>query len=327
MRPDHDARPRRDTGQSGLVSGSYTPRRTARHARSSRVPAVTILLLVAFVTMGVGLSFALAKEGGGPPSDIDLGGGAAVYAGEEPGRYTAAELVALAAPLPADAAEVHVPVLMYHYVDDEPPPAGPYADGLTVRTPDFEEELAYLVDNGYHTVTLAEVYLAMAGLRALPEKPVALTFDDGGSDNYTVAFPLLQEYGLTGTFFVITKTVGREGQMSWDQLREMEAAGMSVQSHSYSHPDLTGVSDDRLQSELTRSRNAIMEAVGGPGYAFCYPSGAYDARVVEAVRDAGYVMAVVTDKGRVLAPAGVFEIRRGRVQAFLPLESFAKLVD
>jgi peptidoglycan/xylan/chitin deacetylase (PgdA/CDA1 family) len=232
----------------------------------------------------------------------------------------------LAGPLPADAIEVHVPIMMYHYVDDTPPPAGPYADGLTVRTKDFRAEMEYLVENDYHTVSLADVYLAMAGEKQLPEKPVALTFDDGGIDNYKVAFPLLKEYGLTGTFFVITGSVGKEGQMSWEQLREMAAQGMSIQSHTVSHPDLRGVSASRLKSELVDSRKAIADAIGEPSYVLSYPSGAYDGKVIEATRAAGYVMAVATDKGREGDPAAVYEMKRRRVQAFLPLTTFAKLV-
>jgi peptidoglycan/xylan/chitin deacetylase (PgdA/CDA1 family) len=107
----------------------------------------------------------------------------------------------------------------------------------------------------------------------------------------------------------------------------MYAAGMSVQSHSVAHPDLTGVPDGRLESELADSRAAIAEATGELGYVFCYPAGSYDQRVVAAVRAAGYVMAVATDKGGPLGPDAVFEIRRKRVQPFLPISTFAGLVD
>ncbi|OFW60546.1 MAG: hypothetical protein A2133_11815 [Actinobacteria bacterium RBG_16_64_13] len=293
----------------------------------SRIPAVAVLLLVLVVIMAVGLAFGLSPGTTEAPTDLDLGVRAVGYAGGGPARYSRAEMAALASPLPGDAVSVDVPVLMYHYVDAAPPPAGPYADGLTVRTPDFIEEMDYLVEQGYHTVTLADAYLAMAGLQPLPDKAVALTFDDGGLDNYEVAFPILKQRRLTGTFFVITKTVGAEGQMTWDQLREMAAAGMSIQSHTFSHPGLTGVSDARLESELADSRSAIAEAVGEPGYVLCYPSGAYDDRVIEAARSAGYVMAVTTDGGASLSPGAVFEITRARVRAFLPLGGFATLVE
>lgn len=314
------ASPHRERG------GEPFSRRAGRDSGPSRIPAVTVLLLVLAVMLGVGVSSALSDDGAGA-SGVTPGLRAAAYAEMNAAGYSRSELQALSAPLPEEVVEVQVPVLMYHYVDDEPPPAGPYADGLTVRTPDFVEQMDYLVENGYHTVRLADVYLAMAGIMDLPEKPVALTFDDGGLDNYTVAFPILKDRGLSATFFVITKTVGAEGQMSWDQLREMTVAGMSVQSHSYSHPDLTGVSDDRLRRELEDSRASVADAVGEPGYAFCYPAGACDDRVVDAVRAAGYVMAVVTDKGEVLDSGAIFEIRRSRVQAHVSLEGFANLVD
>jgi peptidoglycan/xylan/chitin deacetylase (PgdA/CDA1 family) len=290
-------------------------RRSAR--RRSRLPALSALVAVVLVVV------VMALVASSPEVDTATTAEAAVGS-----RFSLAVSTPtrLTSPLPADALKVRVPILMYHYVDDTPPPAGPYADGLTVRTNDFVAEMNYLVEGGYHTVSLADVYLAMAGEKQLPEKPVALTFDDGGLDNYEVAFPLLKEYGLTGTFFVITGSVGKEGQMDWDMLREMASQGMSIQSHTVSHPDLRGVSESRLASELADSRSAIEEVIGEPSYVLAYPSGAYDGQVIEATRAAGYVMAVATDKGKEGDPAGVYEMRRRRVQAFLPLTTFAKLV-
>ncbi len=323
-------RPRRacEEPRRGLLMGRMGSRRMTRSPARSRIPAVTVLLLVVLVLTGVGLALAYAPGPAGQnPTGASFGLQARFGAGGGGSGYSEAELAALSGPLPANPVRVHVPVLMYHYVDDEPPPAGPYADGLTVRTPDFVEEMEYLVANGYQAVTLADVYLAMAGIRQLPAKCVALTFDDGGLDNYTVAFPLLKEHGFAATFFVITKTVGAEGQMDWDQLREMAEAGMSIQSHSISHPDLTGVSDERLKTELVDSRNAIAEAVGEPGYVLSYPAGSHDERVMEAARAAGYVMAVATDDGAELDPDSVFEITRKRIQAFMSIDTFARLVD
>ena len=99
------------------------------------------------------------------------------------------------ASIPTGAPNLTVPILMYHYVDATPPPVGPYAAGLTVRTADFEAEMALLEHGGYHTVTFDQLWRAMAGQTPLPSKPVLLTFDDGGRDNYTVAFPILQRHG------------------------------------------------------------------------------------------------------------------------------------
>jgi peptidoglycan/xylan/chitin deacetylase (PgdA/CDA1 family) len=303
-------------------------RKHLRVGPGARAPAIAALVVAVLVVVAVGLLIPAPPGRSGTPTGV----GAAIAIGAAGTRATdvpegsAAERALLVGPLPPKATKVHAPILMYHYVDETPPPAGPYADALTVRTGDFEAEMKYLEDNAYHTVSLADLYLAMAGSEALPSKPVVLTFDDGGLDNYLVAFPLLKKHGLTATFFIITGTVGRKGQMDWDQLREMAASGMSIQSHSVSHPDLRGVSGARLEAELADSRAAITQAVGEPGYVLCYPSGAYDERVVEAAQAAGYVMAVATGNGKDLDPRAVFEIKRHRVQAFLPLASFASLV-
>ncbi len=294
------------------------------------MPAVTVLLLVACTLAGVGLALSSrpAPQAVGPSAaPLGLEAAFGVRNGNAACPYSEAEREALSRPLPANATKVDVPVLMYHYVDDEPPPAGPYADALTVRTPDFIEEMEFLADHGHHTVSLADAYLAMAGLRELPSRPVILTFDDGGLDNYEVAFPVLKKYGFTATFFVITKTVGKPGQMNWDQLEEMAAAGMAVQSHTVSHPDLTGIPHERLRSELAESRSIIVETLERPVYALSYPGGAYDEGIKEATRLAGYVMAVATDRGASLEPSMVFEIKRKRIPAFLSIESFAGLVN
>jgi peptidoglycan/xylan/chitin deacetylase (PgdA/CDA1 family)/cytoskeletal protein RodZ len=221
------------------------------------------------------------------------------------------------------ATAADVPILMYHYVADVPPPAGPYASALTVRTSDFEEQMRYLAENGYHTITLDDLYLARQGLKALPTKAVALTFDDGGLDNYRVAYPILTEYGLTATFFVVTGKVGAAGHMDWDDLREMAGQGMAVESHTVSHPtDLRTLDQSRLEKELTESRTAIAQNLGEVPAVLSYPSGRYDERVVAAAKAAGYLIAVSTNVGTDEGPDADYQICRARVTAFGSLEDF-----
>ncbi len=229
-------------------------------------------------------------------------------------------------PSPAVPTTVKVPILMYHYVNKEPPPAGPYADSLTVRTHEFEEQMAFLAENGYTVISLPELTAAQQGA-ALPEKPVILTFDDGGADNYTVAFPILRRHGFTATFFVITGKVGTEGYMTWEQLKEMDAAGMTIGSHTVSHPDLTGVGVERLDKELNESCEEILRRVGTAPTAFCYPSGAFNGTVIEAVERAGYHAAVTTKPGKEAKPDAPFELPRVRMRPFVPVVEFARLLQ
>jgi peptidoglycan/xylan/chitin deacetylase (PgdA/CDA1 family) len=213
---------------------------------------------------------------------------------------------------------------MYHYVDVTPPAAGPYSAGLTVPTRQFQAEMNYLAANGYHPVTLEQVYAAMAGGSPLPTKPVALTFDDGGLDNFTVAFPILQEHHFRATFFVITGFVGKPVCMSWDQLREMYAAGMAIESHTVHHPDLRTLDPAGLAQELSQSRATLMDELGETPIALAYPSGAYDQAVVAATAAAGYLVAVTTHPGRVVSPLAAYTWPRLRVSPDESLNLFAK---
>jgi peptidoglycan/xylan/chitin deacetylase (PgdA/CDA1 family) len=88
-----------------------------------------------------------------------------------------------------------------------------------------------------------------------------------------------------------------DGMMSWEQLRTLAAAGHEIGSHSWSHPLLPGVGDAQLQREVAGSRERIRAELGVACESFCYPNGDCDARVVEAVRGAGYRQAVVTAWG------------------------------
>ena len=195
---------------------------------------------------------------------------------------------------PALVGRLAVPILMYHYVDETPPAAGPSSADLTVPTSQFEAEMDYLAVNGYHPVTLEEVYAAVAGTGQLPAKPVAITFDDGGRDNYTVAFPILQKYGLRATFFVITGFVGNRICMTWDQLREMHAAGMAIESHTVDHPDLRTLDAARLAEELAQPRVVLAKELGEDARILAYPQGRYNGTVIAAAEAAGYRAAVTT---------------------------------
>jgi peptidoglycan/xylan/chitin deacetylase (PgdA/CDA1 family) len=184
----------------------------------------------------------------------------------------------------------------------------------------------YLEKNGYHTVTLEQIYAAMAGMAELPTKPVVITFDDGGLDDYTVAFPILRAHHFTATFFVITGFVGKSICVSWQDLRAMRADGMEIESQTVRHPDLTTVSSTRLSQELSDSRTALVQNLNETPIALAYPSGAFNQQVEAAVREAGYLVAVTTRPGRVLNPGSSYAWPRLRVASDLSITGFARLV-
>ena len=103
---------------------------------------------------------------------------------------------------------------------------------------------------------------------------------------------------------------GDRGSCTWEQLREMKLAGIEIGSHTVTHPVLTRVTADRLRRELEQSRDRLEEMLGHPVMLFCYPNGAYDRTVRDAVAQAGYRLAVTTDSGLNDATIDPLAIRR-----------------
>ena len=102
---------------------------------------------------------------------------------------------------------------------------------------------------------------------------VALTFDDGLETHYQEVFPLLVEYGATATFFVTSSWVGRPGNVTWAQLREMADAGMSIQSHTATHPFLSELDRGKAEWELASAKVSIEQALGRPCTTVALPGG------------------------------------------------------
>jgi len=165
---------------------------------------------------------------------------------------------------------------MYHFVS--PLPAATDLNyGLTVTDANFAAQLAYLRAQGYHTVTVQQVFNALYHHAALPAKPVMLTFDDGYVDNYTDAFPILRRFHDHAEFNIISayvgQTVGINSYMTWPQLRQLTAAGMDIGSHTVDHQDLGTLSVDQVRFELRDSRNILQQQLHVPVQWLAYPSG------------------------------------------------------
>ena len=167
--------------------------------------------------------------------------------------------------LSSPAENVNVPVLMYHAVSDD---LWGYWD-LFVSPQTIEEELLYLQENGFETIWFED----LSHIEDY-EKPVILTFDDGYDDNYTELFPLLQKYNAKATIFVIPKAIGTPHKMTAEQIYELSRSGLvSIQSHTYSHGNLSTMDEETLIFEMEESQKYLAALTGQVPYAVCYPEG------------------------------------------------------
>lgn len=221
---------------------------------------------------------------------------------------------------------VQVPILMYHHVGALPEKADLVRKDLTVSTSDFESEVKYLSDSGYHSVSLSDVYKASLKEQVLPSQPVVFTFDDGYSDVFENAVPILQKYGFTGSFAIITNFPGRDGYASWDQIKQANVNGMEIVSHTQDHFDGSNpkYTADEIYKNLLNSRQDILDHVGVDTNIIIYPFGHSTAMYREEAQKAGFVMGLTVEFGREVDPNNLMLVPRVRVHGIESLEKFTK---
>jgi len=254
--------------------------------------------------------------------------------GEEPADIESAPTVEPALePLPTPMGiyswTLKVPILMYHYISEPPPGADIYRVDLSVTPDSFRQQMAFLSENGYTPIDMYSLSLAIVNRETLPEKPVILTFDDGYLDNYEHAFPILQEYGFGGTFFIVTDFVdrGREGYMTWEMIEAMSRSGQRIESHSKTHPDLATKSRDGLIFEILGAQETLAAHIGYRPRYFCYPGGTYNEETIQILSELDYWGAVTTQNGTWHGFDDRFEWRRVRIRNTTSITEFGRLLD
>ncbi len=219
-----------------------------------------------------------------------------------------------------------IPILMYHYISAPPADADVYRVGLSVTPDSFTQQMDWLKANGYETITLYHlVYALNIGWPPLPARPVIITFDDGYEDNYQNAFPILRKYGFTATFFVLTDVTDRKepGYMTWDMLKEMYQAGMSIEVHGREHVDMAPRDHDWLIFHLQGAAETIKANLGYQPRFVAYPAGKYDQLTIDTARSVGYWGGLTTAFGVHERKSALFELERVRMAGDLTLDKFA----
>ena len=195
-------------------------------------------------------------------------------------------------------------VLNYHQIGNNFTP-------LCVPTQQFDEQMAYLKDNGYITITPEELYEGIVGNMVLPERPVLITFDDGYIDNYTNALPVLKKYGMRATVFVVPGfTSVQPNYLTWEQLKEMEKNGFNVQSHTLNHRALEELPDDEIRAELLNSKLLLEKNLGHSVDFLAYPTGTYNLHIAGIAKDVGYKAAYTIKYGNVDKGSNIYALER-----------------
>jgi len=202
-------------------------------------------------------------------------------------------------------------ILAYHRVNNWS------EDALTVQPAAFRKQLDYLAGR-YRFVPLTELVTARIKRQKLEERLAAVTFDDGYSDNFRYACPILREFGFTAVFFLTAGYIGtdkllprdekrgnveKDRLLNWTEVAEMEKMGFAFGSHSLTHANLASGDPEQSRKEIAESKKILEAHLQEPVNFFCYPFGSYSPEVKKMVAEAGYQAAFVTPP---IKSAGLF---------------------
>ena len=187
-----------------------------------------------------------------------------------------------------------------------------------------ESSYAYCVTSG----AFAEHLRLFDSLKQSKSQCAQITFDDGEQSQYHNALPLLAEYGISATYFVTPGLIGTAAKfLGWEQLRALQAAGHSIQSHGWSHKFLTSCSQAELAHELRASKQSLEDTLGSAVEEISVPGGRWDRRVIQACAAAGYRRVYVSDPWVETDMVGVKVIGRFMVRRTTTIAELAKIVE
>ncbi len=194
-----------------------------------------------------------------------------------------------------------VPIWMYHEVGDNLWGI----ESLFVSPSNMREQLQYLQDNGYQTIFFSD----LTHLEDY-DKPVILTFDDGYIGTYTELFPLLKEFNMKATVFVVTTSLGTEHDINNEQAKEMSDSGfVEIQSHTVNHNELAKLGAEEQENELRQSQLDIAQVTGKIPYVLSYPAGSYNNTTIELAKKY-YDFAIIANGGKWTTDGNYYTIPR-----------------
>ncbi len=211
-----------------------------------------------------------------------------------------------------------IPVLLYHHVL-------PREDFISIGVDRFRAQMAWLARHGWRTLSAGEFLACQTGTRPPPPKAVLVTFDDGWVDTWLHAFPILREFGLRATVFLVTGWVEARSRgrptvaVTWadhaaamalartpeapsvlhlEQIEAMAASGLiSFHSHTHAHASRVRTPGYDLEADLGASQAFFRRYLGGPSEQLCFPWGEYLPEDPDIARGQGFRLCHTTANG------------------------------
>jgi peptidoglycan/xylan/chitin deacetylase (PgdA/CDA1 family) len=217
-----------------------------------------------------------------------------------------------------------VPVLSYYRLSRNKP------SQIAITRDDFKAQMKYLKDNGYHVITLEQLLGFLDYREQIPEKSVAITFDDGWISTYDIAFPILKEYGFPATIFIYTDFVGGGKALSWKHIKELSEAGFDIQCQTKTHRNLTVLKNresfkqyfNSLEMEINYPKKLIEKKLNKKCNCLAYPYGETNNLVIAMLKKHGYRAAFTIDNKSNPFFIDKYKISRSAIYGKYDIEKF-----
>jgi peptidoglycan/xylan/chitin deacetylase (PgdA/CDA1 family) len=236
--------------------------------------------------------------------------------------------------------QLKVPILMYHALVEK---RTKHLHTVHITTELFRQQMEWLAANGYQAITIDDMLKGFAA-KNNPGKYCIITFDDGYQSLYRYAMPLLKQYGFCATLYLATAATGQDDfkslqslnpatmpvndkPLTWDEIKEMNSNGWSVQSHSVSHADNSLLSAEQLAHEVTESKKIIEQELQQPVLHYAFPFGKYNASSLTILKNAGYKTASTVHAGLCTSKNDLFRLPRLEINHSDSIASFAKKIE
>lgn len=202
----------------------------------------------------------------------------------------------------ADAATImarpQVPVLCYHHIVSGKP-KNPYE----VTIDNFKQQMKALSDSGYHTILPDQYYNYLVYGKALPEKPVMISYDDTDEEQFSIAKPEMDKYGFKAVYYIMTISIGRPRYMNKEQIKQLADEGHVIGSHTWRHDRVDKLKDSNTieyrgkkivvnewDFQLTNTKKQLEEMTGKPVEYFAFPFGVWSKNALPEIQKRGYKM-------------------------------------
>lgn len=191
---------------------------------------------------------------------------------------------------PAGAATIlarkQVPVLCYHHIREYKPTdrsGKPYIVPPAV----FRDQIKFLADSGYQTISPDQYYNYLATGAPLPEKPVMITFDDTDKEQHYIGAKELEKYGFKGVFFLMTIVINRPNYMTKEEIKDLADRGHTIGAHTWDHHMVTKYTEEDWNKQLTESKAKIESITGKRVDHFAYPFGLWNKPAIPELKERG----------------------------------------